>query len=123
VPWQPVADADAVERKVLRSDPGSGATTALVKVAPGARGRMHAASVTTEGFLLSGDHRVSVCAAGRAVTGEYAPGGYFRRPAEAVTGGAETVSESGAVWLVRQPARGATTYYDACPAGETPQGD
>lgn len=123
VPWQPLADGDGMQRKVLRSDPGSGATTALLKLEPGARGRLHASSVTTEGFLLSGDHRVSVCVEGSTVTGEYAPGGYFRRPAGAVTGGAETVSESGAVWLVRQPARGARTYYEACPAGGTPRGE
>lgn len=123
VPWQPLADREGVQRKILRSDPGSGATTALLKIEPGARGRLYASSVRTEGFLLSGDYRVSACVAGESITGEYAPGGYFRRPAGAVTGRAEAGSESGAVWLIRQPARGARTYYDACPASETLQGD
>jgi hypothetical protein len=119
VPWQPLPGAadDTVQRKVLRSDPGSGATTALISFAPGARGPRRASSAPTEGFLLSGDFRVSVCMAGEALTGEYESGGYFRRPEGTVI---ETGSEGGAVWLIRQPARGALTNYDACPAREVP---
>jgi quercetin dioxygenase-like cupin family protein len=119
VPWQPLPGAadDSVQRKVLRFDPGSGATTALISFAPGARGPWRASSAPMEGFLLSGDFRVSVCVAGEALTGEYQPGGYFRRPAGTVI---ETGSEAGAVWLTRQPARGALTSYDGCPPGEVP---
>lgn len=119
VPWQPVAgSAGTVQRKVLRSDPGSGASTALVRVAPGTRdARWRASSTATEGYLLSGDYRVSACVRGEAVTGDYGPGGYFRRPAGAVTGGPEAGSETGAEWLVREAMRGASTVYDACPAG------
>ncbi len=120
VPWQPVPGVagDGVERKVLRSDPGSGATTALLRIAPGTRPvGWRASSTVMEGFLLSGDYRESACVAGEAVTGDYGPAGYFRRPAGAVTGGPETGSETGAEWLVREPAPGAFTSYDACPAG------
>lgn len=119
VPWQPVVGSGGnVQRKVLRSDPGSGATTTLVRVAPGTRDTgWRASSVATEGYLLSGDYRVSACVGGEAVTGDYAPGGYFRRPAGAVTGGPEAGSETGAEWLVREAARGALTEYDACRAG------
>lgn len=122
VPWQQVPGAadDTVQRKVLRSDPGSGATTALISFAPGARGSWRASSAPTEGFLLTGDFRVSVCVAGEALTGEYAPGGYFRSPAGAVI---ETGTERGAVWLIRQPARHAFTFYEACPTGEVPLGE
>lgn len=123
VPWQPVPEAgdDAVQHKVLRSDPGSGAMTALVSFAPGARGQWHASSVPTEGFLLSGDFRVSVCLQGEALDGQYAPGGYFRRPPGTVI---ETGTEGGAVWLIRQPARAALTSYDACAAtGASPPED
>jgi quercetin dioxygenase-like cupin family protein len=124
VPWQPVDGSAGVQRKVLRSDPGSGATTALVRVAPGTgKAGWRASSAATEGYLLSGDYRVSACVGGEAVTGDYAPGGYFRRPAGAVTGGPETSSETGAEWLVREEARGALTEYDACPAGTVPPGE
>ncbi|HET6629046.1 MAG TPA: DUF4437 domain-containing protein [Woeseiaceae bacterium] len=119
VPWQPLPGAadDNVQRKVLRSDPGSGATTALISFVPGAHGPWRASSAPMEGFLLSGDFRVSVCVTGESLTGEYEPGGYFRSPAGTLI---ETGSEGGAVWLMRQPARGALTFYDACPAGGVP---
>ncbi len=120
VPWQPLPGAadDSVQRKVLRADPGSGATTSLVSFPQGgARGTWQASAVPMEGYLLSGDFRVSVCMAGEVLTGEYGPGGYFRRPAGTVI---ETVSESGAVWLIRQPARDALTFYEGCPDGEAP---
>ena len=118
VPWQPVEGSDGVQRKVLRSDPGSGATTALLRVAPGTRkAGWRASSAGMEGYLLSGHYRVSACVGGEAVTGDYAPGGYFRRPAGAVTGGPEAGSETGAEWLVREAARGARTEYGACPTG------
>lgn len=120
VPWQPLPGGadDTVQRKVLRADPGSGATTALVSFPQGgARGEWRASSVPVEGYLLSGDFRVSVCMGGEVLTGEYEPGGYFRQPAGTVVG---TASQSGAVWLIRQPARAALTFHDGCPAGEAP---
>ena len=119
VPWQPVSDnpADAgLQQKILRSDPGSGARTLLLGIEPGARLRWHKSSVLTEGFLLSGEYRGSECMAGTAVTGDYEAGGYFRRPAGAVSGGPEAGSDEGAVWLIREPARAVNTYLDSCPS-------
>lgn len=118
VPWQPFSSdpLDAgLQTKILRDDPGSGARTWLLKVAPGATGRWYKSPVWTEGYLLSGTYRHSECKNGEAVTGEYEAGGYFRRPAGVVSGGPESGSDTGAVWLIRQPARGARTYVDACP--------
>jgi hypothetical protein len=119
VPWQPLSEdpADAgLQRKVLRADPGSGARTYLLMIAPEAGRRWYESSVATEGYLLSGDYHVSECVAGEAVTGTYSPSGYFRRPAGAVSGGPESGSDSGAVWLIRESARGVRTYHDSCPS-------
>lgn len=123
VPWQSLADtaADAGwQRKILREDPGSGAATYLLSIGPGRRAGWHASPVRTEGFLLSGDDQLAECVAGAAVVGEYAPGGYFRRPAGAVSGGPEARSETGAEWLIRETGRGERTPVAACRASAPP---
>ncbi|MGH8166529.1 MAG: cupin domain-containing protein [Woeseiaceae bacterium] len=118
VPWEPLS-ADPIDAglqvKELRADPGSGAKTYLLKIEPGATQPWRQSSVATEGFLLSGEYRHSECVDGKAVTGEYAPGGYFQRPPGIVNGGPEAGSEEGAVWFVRTLARESTTTVDGCP--------
>lgn len=117
VPWQPVAGETAEagpERKVLRRDSGSGAATYLLRVPPGPHPGWYAAAAQTEGFLLSGGDRLPECVAGTAVAGEYTPGGYFRRPAGAVSGGLQAASESGAVWLIRRAGPGEPTPAATC---------
>lgn len=117
VPWQPLSD-DAFEAglqvKELRGDPGSGARTYLLKVDPGATLPWQKSSVVTEGFLLSGNYRHSECVNGKVITGEYAPGGYFQRPAGAVNGGPLSGSSDGAVWFVRTMSRGEVSVVEAC---------
>ena len=118
VPWEPLS-ADPIDAglqvKELRADPGSGAKTYLLKIEPGATQPWRQSSVATEGFLLSGEYRHSECVEGEAVTGAYAPGGYFQRPAGSVNGGPEAGTEEGAVWFVRTLARESTTTVDGCP--------
>lgn len=120
VPWTPVADAvlgsGELQEKELRGDPGSGARTWLVQVSPAATLPWQQSSVALEGFLLSGEYRHTECVAGKAVTGSYARGGYFRRPAGAVNGGPEAGTETGAVWLMRRAADGVTREVEACTA-------
>lgn len=118
IPWQPISDdpEDAgVQIKVLRLDPGSGARTWLLRMNPGATRRWHKSTAVTEGFLLSGEHRYSECLNGEAVTADYEPGGYFRRPAGVVNGSSRAAGKEGAVWLLRSPLRGDVTYADSCP--------
>ncbi|MGH8195167.1 MAG: cupin domain-containing protein [Woeseiaceae bacterium] len=117
IPWRPLSDDPedvGLQFKDLRLDPGSGARTWLMRIAPGATMRWHESASVTEGFLLEGDYRDSECANGAAVTGDYARGGYFRRPAGVVSGGPAAGTEEGAVWLLRQPAGGDTTWVDGC---------
>lgn len=126
VPWKPISDApgdSGIEIKELRSDPGSGARTWLMKVEPGAGRGWRRAEVAMEGFLLAGDYRTSECVGGKPVRGEYRAGGYFRRPAGAVFGGPETATEAGAIWLMRTPGHGTSTPVDACPAPGEAGGD
>ncbi len=120
VPWQPVShpalgEAGAgLEVKDLRSDPGSGARTFLMQVPSGVTMPWLRSSVALEGFLLSGDYSHSECIDGKAVTGEYVPGGYFHRPAGAIHGGPEAGSRTGAVWLLREASRGTETTVVSC---------
>jgi hypothetical protein len=118
VPWEPLTDdpMDAgLQVKELRHDPGSGARTYLLKVDPGATLSWQKSSVTTEGFLLSGDYRHSECINGKVITGDYSPGGYFERPANVVNGGGLSGSSEGAVWLIRTMARANVTTVEKCP--------
>lgn len=122
VPWRPLSEHPedvGIQVKDLRLDPGSGARTWLMRIAPGATVRWHSSASLTEGFLLWGDFRNSECADGVPVTGDYAAGGYFRRPAGVLSGGPEAGSEEGAVWLLRQPAAGTMTWADACTQAAT----
>jgi hypothetical protein len=117
VPWEPLTDdpMDAgLQVKELRFDPGSGARTYLLKVEPGATQSWQKSSVTTEGFLLSGDYRHSECVNGKAIDGEYTPGGYFERPAGIINGGPEAGSNEGAVWLIRTLTRATVTSVNGC---------
>lgn len=117
VPWQPLSD-DAFDAglqvKELRDDPGSGARTYLLKVEPGATLPWQKSSVVTEGFLLSGNYRHSECLNGKTITGEYAPGGYFQRPAGVVNGGPLAGSSEGAVWFMRTLSSADVSVVDEC---------
>lgn len=119
VPWQSAAGAvagDGLEEKELRGDPGSGARTWLLRVPPGAELPWQQSSVALEGFLLSGEMSYSECVDGKAVTGNYVAGGYFRRPSGAVHGGPHSQSESGATWLLRRASAGTTRETPDCTA-------
>ena len=117
VPWKPASGpllGSGLQEKELRGDPGSGARTWLLEVPPGAGIPWQQSSTALEGFLITGDYRHSECVDGRPVTGTYAPGGYFKRPAGAVHGGPQSGSETGAVWLLRQASGGTTREVAGC---------
>ena len=118
VPWVPLSgdpnDA-GLSIKELRRDPGSGATTFLVRVERGATVPWQSLSVLEEGYLLEGQHQHSECVDGESVSGEYLPGGYYYRPADAVNGGPVAAAEA-SVWYVRRLAPGQRTYHDGCSA-------
>lgn len=106
VPWRPSSgDVEdfGLSTKELRSDPGSGASTWLLKVEPGAVQPWQSATAKQEGFLISGQYRHSECIQGVAVPGDYESGGFFQRPASMVNGGPETAALSTSVWLMRVP--------------------
>lgn len=101
--------------KDLRSDPGSGARTWLVRVGPEAVIPFMKSSRDLEGYLVSGSLSWAECVNGKTSAGAYRPGGYFHRPASAVHGGPDTATASGAVWYLRAAGAERVDVVDGCP--------
>ena len=113
--WRPTASA-GISTKELRRDPGTGATTWLMRIEAGSSVPWQSSSVVREGYLVEGDYQHAECVDGKAVAGPYMPGGYFYRPAEAVNGGPLSGGSSAAVWLLREATAGTETAHTGCPA-------
>ncbi len=111
--WEP-AGVEGTAVKVLRSDPGSGATTWLLRVAPQTSVPWQSSSAAREGYLVAGQYRGSECFLGHAHVGLYLPGGYFFRPPGAVHGGPQAMAVSESVWLLRELSAGTVSVDDAC---------
>ena len=103
-----------VSVKELRKDPGSGARTWLLKVAPSAPIPWQKSSAVREGYMLQGDYQHSECVAGTVHTAQYLPGGYFYRPADVINGGPESVATIESVWLLREVAKGSEETVADC---------
>lgn len=113
VDWQ-ATEADGIAIKELRSDPGNGARTWLVRISPGASIPWQSSTVIREGYLASGQYQHSECVLGEVHTSIYTPGGYFYRPAGAVNGGPDARALTESVWVLRERFGGAERLADAC---------
>lgn len=111
--WNPTV-TPGVSIKELRKDPGSGARTWLLKLAPGASIPWQKSSAVREGYMLDGDYQHSECVAGKAHTAQYLPGGYFYRPAETINGGPDSIASTESVWFLREVAQGSVETVAAC---------
>jgi len=119
LPWQ-ASDTLGIFTKELRMDPGNGSKTWLLKVEPGAALPWQKSSGTREGYLVTGVYQHSECVAGRVHTWQYAPGGYFYRPADTINGGPEVSASSESVWLLREVQGGIQETVPACVAQANP---
>ncbi len=111
--WDDTAKV-GVSKKMLRDDPGSGAKTWLLRVATGAAQSWESSTVTREGYLVTGNQQFSECVDGSAETWQYAPGGYFFRPENMISGGPESVALTQSVWLLRELTGGTTRVWPEC---------
>jgi len=107
-------DNQGVAIKELRSDPGNGARTWLLRISPGAVLPWQSSSVIREGYLASGNYQDSECAGGEINTWTYTTGGYFYRPAGTVNGGPESNAITESVWVLRERSAGAERTAEAC---------
>jgi quercetin dioxygenase-like cupin family protein len=111
--WQATA-MSGVSIKELREDPGNGAKTWLLKIAPGASIPWQKSSALREGYLVYGDYQHSECVAGRVHTWTYTSGGYFYRPANTINGGPAAAASSESVWMLREVRGGMQETVPAC---------
>lgn len=113
LPWEPSANPGVALRE-LRRDPGSGATTWLLRVKPQATLPWQSSSAAREGYLVAGQFRDSECRLGQTHTGIYQPGGYFLRPPGAVHGGPQATAIAESIWLLRERSAGTVTVAEIC---------
>lgn len=115
--WESVSDDPndfGIWHKTLRHDPGSGATSWLVRIDTIASQGWRRSMAVEEGYLVAGVYRHSECYGGEVATGQYTRGGYFKRPAGVVNGGPESLATETAVWFLRSARQGLVEPVDAC---------
>ena len=113
IEWQP-SDIDGIDIKELRSDPGNGSRTWMMRIKPGAAIPWHSSSVIREGYLASGEYQHSECVGGEVHTWIYTAGGYVYRPGGAVNGGPEARAITESVWVLRERRASIETIVDGC---------
>ncbi len=118
--WDPIGDGVSI--KELRYDPGSGATTWLQLVEPGAVLQWESSASMREGYLVRGQYMHSECFEGEANTSQYLPGGYFRRPPDVLNGGPASEAVVDSVWFLREPTGGGVYASDRCVATTVNEG-
>ena len=106
--------------KELRSDPGDGSKTWLLKIEPENTLPWQTSSVLREGYLVSGSYQQSECVAGQVHTAQYAPGGYFYRPANTINGGPEAKALTESVWFLRETQGGTEQIVPGCVVQQDP---
>ena len=114
--WRATGSIGIFEKE-LRMDPGTGERSWLLRYEPDAEIPWQSASAMLEGYLVSGQFQDSECVAGAAYTEIYLPGGYFRRPGEAVHGGPEATAIQESVWFLRQQRQSTTNLAVSCEPG------
>ena len=111
--WQPTT-TPGVLTKELRSDPGNGAKTWLLRIEAGASVPWQSSSALREGYLTTGNYQHSECVLGEVHTSQYMQGGYFYRPAGAVNGGPLSGGATDAIWFLRETVLGTETVFSGC---------
>lgn len=111
--WEPTGTV-GVFSKELRADPGSGERAWLMRYESGALVPWQSSSAQLEGYLTSGQFQDSECVDGLPYTDIYYPGGYFRRPANAVHGGPEVSAIAESLWFFRQSRASEINYDETC---------
>jgi len=111
--WEDTAKVGVVTKE-LRHDPGNGAKTWLVRVATGASQPWESSNVLREGYLVTGNQQYAECLNGEIELWQYAPGGYFYRPENTISGGPDSVALTDAIWLMRETSRGDAMVWSSC---------
>ncbi len=119
--WEDTARL-GVATKELRNDPGNGAKTWLLRVATGASQAWESSSIIREGYLITGNQQYAECVHGEVELWQYAPGGYFYRPANTISGGPDSLALTDSIWVLRETGHGVATVWPSCVATGTNEG-
>jgi glyoxylate utilization-related uncharacterized protein len=111
--WEETAKL-GVASKELRSDPGNGSKTWLVRVSTGASQAWESSSAVREGYLVDGNQQYAECVNGKVELWQYAPGGYFYRPADTISGGPDSLALTESIWFLRETSKGDTMTWPSC---------
>lgn len=103
-----------VSIKELRFDPGNGSRTWLKRVSAGVSQPWETSTALREGYLMSGNFQQSECVNGKTLTWQYLAGGYFYRPADAVSGGPESLAITESIWFLREAETGVASIVPDC---------
>jgi len=117
--WEPTA-LGGVSVKELRKDPGSGASTWMLKIATGATLPWQLSTGLREGYFLAGSYQHTECVDGEPYTWQYLPGGYFYRPPNTINAGPEATAMTESVWFLRETTGGDHETVPACEKLEKP---
>jgi len=115
--WEDTATV-GVATKELRNDPGNGSKTWLVRITTGAAQAWESSTAIREGYLVIGNQQYAECVNGEAEHWQYAPGGYFYRPANTISGGPESIAVTEAVWIMRETSKGDSISWPSCTVDE-----
>ena len=118
LPWQDTAKL-GVSSKELRKDPGNGAKTWLVRVSTGAAQAWESSSAAREAYLVTGNQQYAECVNGEVELWQYAPGGYFYRPADTISGGPDSFALTESIWVMRETSEGESKTWPSCVVQET----
>jgi len=111
--WESTATS-GISTKELRSDPGNGSRTWLLRLSAGTSLPWESSTALREGYLMAGSVQHSECVSGKIHTWQYLPGGYFYRPADTISGGPESVTIAESIWLLREGSKGEITIWPDC---------
>ncbi|MDJ0712425.1 MAG: DUF4437 domain-containing protein [Woeseiaceae bacterium] len=114
------SDIPGVMTKELRSDPGTGARTWLMRIDAGTSLPWQSSSAIREGYLVSGNYQHTECVLGEEISGQYTAGGYFYRPAAVVNGGPLSGGATDAVWFMREISAGTEMPSSGCDPESSP---
>ncbi len=117
--WQATSEG-GIMTKELRSDPGTGARTWLMRIEAGKSQPWQSSSAIREGYLVSGEYQHTECVLGEEITGQYTAGGYFYRPPAVINGGPLSGGPIDSVWFLREVSAGTETPASACSVGPLP---
>ena len=114
--WLSLDGSPNVDVKELRTDPGSGHRTWLLRSTTSITNGWQQSQQTAEGYLWQGSYVGTECVDGKIISEPYETGGYFYRPYGAIHGGADAGTETMAIWFIRVPGSGKDTSVDGCPS-------